>query len=105
MKDKVLRFIKNFSNPDTVKTFTEGCCFWFAYILDARFEMDPDRPRHRMMYNDVTGHFACEINGTLYDITGELPRDKYWVPWADWFVSEPSYREIVVRDCIMKTDK
>lgn len=103
MKDKVLRFIKNFSNPDTVKTFTEGCCFWFAYILDTRFEMDPDRPSHRMMYNDVTGHFACEIDGTLYDITGELPRDRYWVPWTDWFAGEPSYREIVVRDCIMKT--
>lgn len=77
IKDKVLRFIKNFSNPDTVKTFTKDCRFWFAYIFDTRFKMDPDMPHHRMMHNDMTGHFVCEIDGTPYNIVEELSCDKY----------------------------
>lgn len=61
-----------------------------------------DKPRHRMMYNPVLGHFACEIEGQLYDVTGKIEYDKDWVPWADWFNEEIFYRDVVVRDCILK---
>lgn len=100
MKEKVLHFISHFQNPGTIKTFTEGCCYWFACILNARFLMSNNRCR--MMYNQVSGHFACEIEGILYDITGEITDREHWESWVEWCLNEPVYREIVVRDCIMK---
>lgn len=104
-RDDILDFIKNFQNEGTIKTFTEGCCFWFALILDEWCKCLPVRTQHRIMYNQVDGHFACEINCDLYDITGRLDYNDNWVPWADWYMSEPSYREVVVRDCILKSKK
>ena len=100
MKEKVLYFISQFQNPGTIKTFTEGCCYWFALILDERFKMS--RCEHRIMYNQVMGHFGCEIDGILYDINGEITDRENWEYWAEWFFKEPVYRKIVIRDCILK---
>lgn len=100
VRQEVLDFIKHFQNPGTIETFTEGCCFWFAYILDQRFRMTPCV--HRIMYNQISGHFACEIDGTLYDITGAIEDRTNWEPWDDFYMSEPVYGEIVVRDCVLK---
>lgn len=103
IEERILAFISNFDNPGTVKTFTEGCCYWFAYILNSWCDMNKERLNHRMMYNQVLGHFACEIEGRLYDVTGKIEYDKDWVPWADWFTEEIIYRDVVVRDCILKS--
>lgn len=103
-KETILKFIKNFQNEGTVKTFTEGCCYWFAHTLYSWCEFHEEKPQHRMMYNQIDGHFACEINGELFDITGQIERTKEWEPWIDWCLKEPVYRETVVRDCILKTN-
>lgn len=107
MQDIILNFIKNFQNEGTIKTFSKGCCFWFAFILETRFKNFDQENKFscRIMYNQVIGHFACEIGGDLYDITGKIEYTNDWIPWVDWFLTEPSYREIVVRDCILKTEK
>jgi len=105
-KETILDFISNFQNEGTIKTFTEGCCYWFALILLERFNMmeqTKEKNACRLMYNQVDGHFACRINGELYDITGEIEYNKNWEEWPDWFMRETSYREVVVRDCIYKT--
>ncbi len=106
-KETILKFIKNFQNEGTIKTFTEGCCYWFALILWTRFkEMEPEPLEYscRIMYNQIDGHFACEIAGELFDITGQIQYTKEWEPWVDWFINETEYRKIVVRDCILKTN-
>lgn len=105
-KETILKFIKNFQNEGTVKTFTEGCCYWFALILFERFNMERNKEKNacRLMYNQIYGHFACEINGELFDITGQIEQTGEWEPWADWFLKEPVYRETVVRDCILKIE-
>lgn len=108
IENKVLDFIKDFKKGamGITNKFLNGYCFWFAYILDSWCDMNEIKSQHRIMYNQVLGHFACEINGELYDITGKLDRkSEYfskWMPWADWYIQEPEYRKIVVRDCILK---
>ena len=104
-REEILDFIKNFQNEGTIKTFTEGCCYWFAMILDEWCKCNPIKSQHRIMYNQIDGHFSCEINGELFDITGKIDYNGNWVPWVDWYMSEPSYREVVVRDCILKSKK
>ena len=100
-KETILDFIKNFQNEGTIKTFTEGCCYWFAYILLARFG-DITNKTH-IMYNDISGHFATKINGKLYDITGEIEESEQWQKFDDYLIKEPSYSLVIIRDCILKT--
>lgn len=101
-KEEILDFIKNFQNEGTVKTFTEGCCYWFACILTGWAFMSADNNEYKIMYNQIDGHFACEINGNLFDVTGEIERTENWVPWVSWCLTEPVYRNVVIRDCILK---
>ena len=98
---KVISFIKNFQNDGTIKTFTEGCCYWFAYILQARFYGEHEC---RIMYNQITGHFCDEIDGVLYDITGVIEDDGKWDDWYGFYLNEPDFGEVVVRDCVMKDE-
>ncbi len=77
---------------DTV--FTCGCCYWFAAILCMRFS-----GRTRMMYDQVENHFVTEIDGRMYDITGDVT-DKYDVePWDE--LDDDLLKSRLVRDCIM----
>ncbi len=102
IKKQILDFIKHFQNEGTIKTFTEGCCYWFAKILCERFEMD--HYRTMLMYNNIDGHFATKINGRLYDITGELNETADWKIWDEFQENEPIYSKTVIRDCIKKLD-
>lgn len=74
--------------------FTQGCCFWFASILCERFPTNS-----RIMYDQVMNHFVAEIDGRLYDITGDVT-DSYNVePWDE--LDDDLLRQRIVRDCIM----
>ena len=98
-----MKFIQNFRNEGTIKTFTEGCCYWFAYILVERFK--GEAVSAVIWYNQILGHFAAVIDGTMYDITGELEITFDWYIWDRFLAQEPSYGSVVVRDCILKTSK
>lgn len=102
-KEQILDFIGNFQNEGTVKTFTEGCCYWFACILNGWAFMAADENTYKIMYNQIDGHFACDINGDLYDVTGQIDYTKDWEPWVSWYLTEPAYRNVVIRDCILKS--
>lgn len=102
-KEQILDFIGNFQNKGTVKTFTEGCCYWFACILNGWAFMAADENTYKIMYNQIDGHFACDINGDLYDVTGQIDYTKNWEPWVLWCLREPVYRNVVIRDCILKS--
>lgn len=95
------QFISKFRTPETIKVFTEGCCYWFAHILYTRFSMTHKDPE--IWYNAVSGHFATKINGKIYDITGEIkdPDDK-WIKWDEYLTIEPSYSVVVINGCILK---
>ena len=92
----ISRFLRRFhaGNETVNEVFTQGCCFWFADILCKRF------PEHsRLMYDQVANHFVAEIDGRLYDITGDVT-DTYKVePWDE--LEDDLLRSRIIRDCIM----
>lgn len=75
----VEQFINHFHRTsktgDVTEVFTNGCCYWFAFILCSRFE------GARIMYDQVANHFAAEIGGRLYDITGDVTGQYNMIPW------------------------
>ena len=99
---EILNFIKRFQNEGTVKTFTEGCCYWFAKILDERFNEFDYEPQ--ICYNPKENHFATLINFHLYDITGDLGEMKDLPDWKYWdkyqYKEDEKVFERLYRDCI-----
>lgn len=97
--NEVLNFIKRFQNEGTIKTFTNGCCYWFAKILDERFNF----VQSRIMYNEIDNHFATLIGINLYDITGNLGDIRDLKGWEDWWYfigKDKALTERIFRDCI-----
>lgn len=101
-KEEILNFIKRFQNEGTIKTFTEGCCYWFAKILDERFNFA--EPECGIFYNEKENHFATMIDLNLYDITGDLGDIRNLLDWVSWEDYQYAGDELVVerlyRDCI-----
>lgn len=104
---EVANFLHRFHKfeHDVTHTFVHGCCYWFAVMMHARF------PDSRIMYayktrenGDTTSlgdvkipshacHFVTEIDGRLYDITGDVT-EKYEVkPWDEMDFAEKKYIE------------
>ena len=77
---------------DIDRIFTEGCCYWFAVILNKRF------PNSRIMYDPVVNHFVTEINGLLFDITGEVTNQYNVVDWETY--PDELEKERIIRNCI-----
>jgi hypothetical protein len=95
MKD-ITQFLKRFHTSRTVdEVFTQGCCYWFAQIMLARFQSkDPI-----LMYAPVDNHFGVKIDSKVWDITGDCT-DKYeWIKWSDF--DDDLERKRIVRDCVM----
>jgi len=97
---EVLSFISRFTSKgryeQVIAAFTQGCCYWFAVILQTRFE----KYSPIIMYDYIINHFATKIGNRIYDITGDVT-DKYtWFPW-DELNDEVISVTKVTRDCIM----
>ena len=97
----VLAFIGRFSHePDrvrqeVVKTFTSGCCFWFARILVERFfGLSPE-----IMVDYSNHHFGTRIHGRVYDITGDVTEEHNWEPWEE--CNDASLAQRISEECIM----
>lgn len=76
-KATILNFIQNLKGSE--KVFLNGCCYWFAFILQERFGGN-------MMYEPVINHFIQEIGGRLYDASGDVTEQyttEYLMFWAD----------------------
>ena len=96
MQQQIERFLARFHTGCTHvdEVFTKGCCFWFADILCKRFPNNS-----RLMYDQVANHFVAEIDGRLYDITGDVT-DTYSVePWDE--LNDDLLKARIIRDCIM----
>ena len=57
MKNEVLKFIEHFKGSE--ETFLNGCCYWFAYILQERFH------EHGyivdIFHDPIEGHFVARF--------------------------------------------
>lgn len=98
MKEEILDFIDQFKAFDktgeVTDTFTMNMCYWFAVILNQRFNGE-------LVYNPKENHFASCINGFAFDITGRIS-NRDFVRWTDFVKEEPYEAERIVRDCIKK---
>ena len=100
----VLMFIGRFSSTmdgrgesvDMVEHFTMGLCWWFAYILKTRFEHEYPC---QIVVDYVSNHFACRINGSVYDITGRRADSGEWERWDD--CADEALKKRITEDCIM----
>ncbi len=97
----VLRFISMFAGCE--KTFMEGMCYWFAFILTSRFDGE-------ILYDPIMGHFLARIDGALYDVRGDVTSEyQNWTHtlsrWDEYAKNDPKHRERIVQDCILKTSR
>lgn len=99
VENEVTEFRSHFNPKATTELFTHGQCFWFALILHERFQ--PFYPT-RIFYNPVDNHFATEIYGELYDITGRIEKNTNWFDWNDYILLDPSDAARIYRDCIFQ---
>jgi hypothetical protein len=100
MADPVMDFIEHFQNIGTIDIFTEGCCYWFAKILEERFKKE----KAEIMYNPIDNHFATLINHGLYDITGPITVTKEWEYWSEYEKLDELETTRIYKYCINKTE-
>lgn len=89
-------FLNRFHDyPDVDTTFTSGCCYWFAVILMLRFS----ESLPQLMYDSVANHFGVQINGRVYDITGNVTDQYSWGKWSD--IDDELWKSRIIRDTVM----
>ena len=89
------KFISRFHSSDNIdEVFTNGCCYWFAYILFVRF-LDIDA---QIMYDKLCNHFATKIGDRIFDITGDVTDMHEWEPWSDF--DDELHKQRIIRDCV-----
>ena len=78
-----------------VEAFTQGCCYWFAFILHQRFMAH----NPRIMTDYAANHFGCEIRSRVYDITGDVTDSYKWEPWLE--CTDKALIDRITEYCIM----
>lgn len=102
--EEVIAFINKFTNnskrQEVIDCFSYGCCYWFAFILDERFWEYSEEYYSMIVYDEVDNHWACKIDGRVYDITGDVTEGHNWVPWSTIPQKDIKLYDMLVRDCI-----
>lgn len=99
--DLVNNYIKQFTvyGPAVEECFRFGMCYQFSELLCARF-----RYVSRRVYDPVINHFAVEIDGRIYDVTGDITDNKgyRWEYWDVYQYQDSLHTKHIIRDCIRK---
>lgn len=93
---EILDFISEFRGSEDV--FLNNCCYWFAFILQARFAAE-------IFYMPIPGHFVSKIGGDLYDVSGDVTEQYASEPMIAWSKMRDYDRNVydrVMRDCVYK---
>ncbi len=95
----ILDFIKQFRDLGAEKCFSNGMCWYFTVILQSRFGDNSE-----VVYDPIVNHFATEIDGHIYDITGDISLDPqyHWEYWPIYSRLDAAERSRIYRDCIYK---
>ena len=97
LHEKVLRFIAKFHGSEDV--FLNGCCYWFARILEERF----GNYGASIAYEPREGHFITVINGRAYDVRGDVTH-LYWGKTVynmnELCTQDSALYERLMRDCV-----
>jgi hypothetical protein len=97
---EVVDFITDFKamHPAEVEdVFLHGYCYWFAKILEERFE-------GIIYYMPIDNHFITRIGKEYYDIRGKLNGDEFnpCCPWSEYKHTDSLEVGRIYRDCIYK---
>lgn len=88
----ILHFLRASPTQNIKETFTNGCCYWFAYILCSRFSQS------KLMYDVTENHFVAQIGDRLFDITGDVTDRYNVIEWEKY--DDKLHKERLIRDCI-----
>lgn len=98
----ILNYIHQYqaSGPQVIDCFSNGMCYQFSMLLHIRFK----DCGARKVYDAIINHFAVEIDGRIYDITGDIADDpQYRWQYFDLLrFEDPLHYEHLRRDCIWK---
>lgn len=94
--DFISRFTLDGKYKDVIDSFSFGCCYWFAYILHARFVGKGTV----IMYDQIDNHFGCKVSGKIYDITGDVTEKYDWENWSYLCCEDHLLTQNIKRDCI-----
>ena len=90
---EVLNFIKRRFSKDC--DWTNGNCFWFALILNARFKF------LSIYYLPVTGHFVAGALGTYFDWTGKIEVNEPAYLLNELCENDNEWGLRILRDCVL----
>ena len=93
MQHDILNFIQKRWQKDA--DWTNGNCFWFAYILKTRF------PRLEIYYLPTIGHFIAGADDTYYDYHGTYVPDEAPFLLSDIKQEDPIWYNRIIRDCVL----
>ena len=96
--ERFIRDFKCFDSGEVTRTFTNGYCYWFAFILHTRF------PNSEIVYYSAGNHFACKIGNHVFDITGDIThQNHFFESWEEFKKIEPLESARITKYCIDKT--
>lgn len=98
--DVILNFIEQFRELGAENCFSNGMCYYFTVILRTRF----GGYSTKRLYDPVANHFATQIDGRIYDITGDITDepDHKWIEWMAYQRIDSTHARRIERDCITK---
>ena len=100
--DVIEDYIQQFRQfgTDVVDCFSNGMCYQFMIILRKRFGPFCTTP----VYDEVINHFATEIDGRIYDITGDITDGPqyHWKRWTAVCAEDHKHANRICRDCADK---
>lgn len=94
----ILDYIKQFRDLGAENCFSNGMCYHFTVLLRQRF----GAAHCPIMYDEVENHFGTQIEGRVFDITGDVTEKYNWERWNDLKKRDPALAKILCRDCILK---
>ena len=101
-RDVIENYIKQFRDfgPQVIDCFSNGMCYQFMTILRKRFGPFCTTP----LYDEVINHFATEIDGRIYDITGDITDDPqyHWERWTAVCAEDSKHASRIYHDCVDK---
>ena len=93
--EDILEWIAHFQHA--THTFTNGCCYWFAYLLQAEFNAT-------IWYAPIQGHFVGKIHEQFYDVNGVFTPctedATRMIMWDTLQQTDPLWAQRIARDCI-----
>lgn len=98
-RDLIEDYIQQFRQfgTDVVDCFSNGMCYQFMVILRKRFGPFCTTP----VYDEVMNHFATEIDGRIYDISGDITdnQEYHWKRWTQVAADDWKHAQRIRRDC------